>query len=65
MVKQTIVESLQSRVSALHGEISQKDIADLAGVSLSWLTKFMSGDRKSPQMDQVQALSDALDIIEG
>ncbi len=69
MTRKTIKEILQDRVRNLHGYMTQAEIAERAGVSVSWLAKLLADDnlpsaRKSQQMDQVQKLIFALDDIE-
>ena len=44
--------------------VSRAKLADRAGVSKSWLDKVMQGRRENPQLNEVQKLIFALDLIE-
>jgi DNA-binding Xre family transcriptional regulator len=56
------IEILRKRVAAKRGR--QRELAQLCGMSQSWVSKFGCGKYKSQRFTTVQALRDALDRME-
>ena len=54
-----LIERARERLNAHRGRIMQ--IAESAGVSYSWATKFAQGNMDNPTIRQLAALIDAID----
>lgn len=62
-MSESIIESTRQRLCKFTGRY--QEVADLAGVSYSWVSKFANGERgKQPSFDLINKLQRALDVLE-
>jgi len=57
-----LIEDTRARLAAYRGQIPR--IAELAGVSYSWASKFSQGKVDNPTIRQLAAITEALDRLD-
>jgi len=63
MNAQKFTSDLRTRLIVQRGRY--RDIAEISGLSTSWLSKFSSGIKDNPKLSTIVALENALDKVEG